>query len=61
MIRILVMEDEPAMQMGLQDNLEFEGFEVTVVGDGEQALAQLRANIFDLALLDVMVPKISGF
>jgi DNA-binding response OmpR family regulator len=61
MIRILLMEDDPAMQLGLQDNLEFEGFEVTVVGDGEQALKQLRANAFDLALLDVMVPKISGF
>jgi DNA-binding response OmpR family regulator len=61
MPRILVIEDDPAMQAGLRDNLELEGLDVTTAGDGQSGLDQLLSNAFDLAILDVMLPKMSGF
>ncbi len=42
MKRILVIEDEPQMLLGLRDNLELEGYEVQTAADGEQGLAQAR-------------------
>lgn len=61
MIRILVVEDEPDMATGLKDNLEFEGYSVEIAPDGEIGLKLARANPYDLILLDIMLPKISGF
>ena len=61
MSKILLVEDEPAMQAGLRENLEFEGYEVDVAGDGREGLDKLVAGSYDLALLDVMLPKMSGF
>ncbi|GAB5518032.1 MAG: response regulator YycF [Rhodothermales bacterium] len=61
MKQILLVEDEPHMQQGLYDNLTFEGYTVTVAGDGQAGLEHLRSTPFDLALLDVMLPKMSGF
>lgn len=61
MPRILIVEDEPNMRLGLKDNLEFEGYEVEMVDDGESALKSIRENNYDLVLLDVMLPKLSGF
>ncbi len=61
MAHILVVEDEPEMQRGLRDNLEFEGYSVLVIGDGKKALEMIRSKKFDLILLDVMLPGISGF
>lgn len=61
MAKILVVEDEPNMQIGLRDNLEFESFEVTVARDGQEGLNELLNHTFDLVLLDVMMPKMSGF
>ena len=61
MARILVIEDEPEMQRGLRDNLEFEGFEVVVIGDGKKGLQTISDKKFDLILLDVMLPGMSGF
>lgn len=61
MAHILVIEDEPEMQRGLRDNLEFEGYTVHVVGDGKKGLETIRSKKFDLILLDVMLPGISGF
>jgi DNA-binding response OmpR family regulator len=61
MARILVIEDEPEMQRGLRDNLEFEKYTVTVIGDGTKGLKTLLDGKFDLVLLDVMLPGISGF
>ena len=60
MAKILIVEDEPAMQLGLKDNLEFEGYEVEVAGDGEKGLEMIRKNNFQLVLLDIMLPKLSG-
>ena len=61
MAKILVVEDEPNMQIGLRDNLEFESYDVTVAKDGDEGLSELTQNRFDLVLLDVMLPKKSGF
>ncbi|MBR09297.1 MAG: DNA-binding response regulator [Rickettsiales bacterium] len=61
MAKILVVEDEPNMQIGLKDNLEFEQFEVTVAKDGQQGLDIILRDKFDLIILDVMMPKMSGF
>lgn len=61
MAHILIVEDEPEMQRGLRDNLEFEGYSVLVIGDGKKALETIRAKKFDLILLDVMLPGMSGF
>jgi len=61
MARILIVEDETQMLLGLKDNLEFEGYEVDVAEDGEQGLEKILKNSYDLILLDVMLPKLSGF
>jgi DNA-binding response OmpR family regulator len=61
MARILLVEDEPQMQRGLRDNLEFEGHNVTVIGDGSSGLQTLLSDSFDLVILDVMLPLMSGF
>jgi DNA-binding response OmpR family regulator len=61
MHKILIVEDEPAMQMGLKDNLEFDGYEVDVASDGPGGLEKIMTSDFDLVLLDVMLPGMSGF
>ncbi len=61
MKRILVVEDEPDMQAGIKDNLEFEGYEVDTASDGKEGLQKILSDGFDLVLLDVMLPHISGF
>ncbi len=61
MSRILIVEDEPAMQLGLKDNLELERYEVDIAGDGETGLKKITSGNHDLILLDVMLPKLSGF
>jgi len=61
MSRILVVEDEPRLARGLQDDLSLEGFGVEVAGDGEAAVRRVREQRFDLIILDVMLPKKDGF
>lgn len=61
MAKVLIIEDEPAMRLGLQDNLEFEGYNVDWAGDGEEGLAKILSAQYDLVLLDVMLPRLSGF
>lgn len=61
MTKILVAEDELNMRKGLQDNLEFEGYDVECAEDGEGALELIKKNNYDLIILDVMMPKMSGF
>jgi DNA-binding response OmpR family regulator len=61
MKRILVVEDEPAIAFGLQADLAAEGYDVAVVGDGETAARRAREGVFDLILLDVMLPRKDGF
>ncbi len=57
---ILIVEDEPAISAGLKDFLEFHGFDVTVAVDGLEAERIVHQKRFDLILLDLMLPKISG-
>jgi len=59
--RILVVEDEESMVAGLEYALEREGYEVLLARDGESALTTLRSQAPDLVLLDVMLPRRSGF
>ena len=57
---ILLVEDEPAMLQGLKDNLEFEHYDVDTAADGQSALKKIAERSFDLIILDVMLPKLSG-
>lgn len=61
MPKILICEDEPAMRMGLKDNLEFENYEVDTAEDGETGLNKILDNQYNLIILDVMMPRMSGF
>ena len=57
---ILVVEDEPAIAIGLRDDLTLEGYRVDVAGDGLAAMDAIARNRYDLILLDVMLPKKDG-
>src|SRR5699024_1595089 len=57
---ILVVEDEPAISGFVRRGLIFEGFDVHVADNGNDALAQLRDNPPDLVVLDLMLPGIDG-
>jgi DNA-binding response OmpR family regulator len=59
--RILVAEDDANIRLGLAATLESEGYEVTTASDGAQALRLYPQNKYDLVLLDVMMPKASGY
>lgn len=59
-ISILIVEDEPRIRTGLRDFLEFKNFAVTDAVDGLQAERTVAEKNFDLILLDLMLPKISG-
>jgi len=58
--KILIVEDEPKMVIGLRDNFQFEGYHVLVASDGESGIESARENKPDLVILDVMLPKLSG-
>jgi len=58
--KILIIEDEPDMVLGLKDNFEFEGYEVLTAADGAAGLERARAQKPDLVILDIMLPKLSG-
>ena len=58
--KILIVEDEPDMVLGLRDNFEFEGYEVVTASDGAAGLDKARSEKPDLMILDIMMPKLSG-
>jgi len=60
-IHILVVEDDANIRAGLVDTLESEGYRTTSAGNGEQALSLFSQERFDLVLLDIMLPKKSGY
>ena len=60
-IRILIIEDEPDMLLGLEHNLKYEGFAVSTATTGRQGLDAWKAERPDLVLLDVMLPEMNGF
>lgn len=59
--RVLVVDDEKLIVKGIRFSLEQDGMEVDCAYDGEEALEFARNNSYDMILLDVMLPKMSGF
>jgi DNA-binding response OmpR family regulator len=59
--KVLIVDDEPNIVAALEFLLEKNGYQVRVAANGEEALGQLDAFAPDLVLLDVMVPKVSGY
>ncbi len=59
--KILIVEDEPTLQETLAYNLSRQGYEVTLVGDGQSAIKSARELQPDLIVLDVMLPILDGF
>lgn len=57
---ILVVEDNITLAMGLEANLQFDGYAVRVVGDGQEAVTLLGTERFDLVILDLMLPGLDG-
>jgi DNA-binding response OmpR family regulator len=61
MSRILVVEDDPAILRGLSDNLRLESYEVVTAADGETGYRLAREAPADLIVLDLMLPRLSGY
>ena len=61
MTRILVIEDDPSIRMGLEDTLTAKGYGVEAVGRGVEGAERASSGKFDLIVLDVMLPDIDGF
>ena len=61
MSRILVIEDDPAILRGLRDNLAAESYDVLTATDGEAGYSPIRDEQPDLVVLDLMLPKLSGY
>jgi DNA-binding response OmpR family regulator len=61
MKRVLVVEDNAELAFGLRNNLEIEGYEVEVAGNGAEGLETARRNPPDLVILDLMLPELDGF
>ncbi len=59
--RILVVEDDENLRLPLVDNLEDEGFQVEQASTGEAAIEAARRQIFDVIVLDIMLPGVSGY
>jgi DNA-binding response OmpR family regulator len=59
--RILLVEDEDSLAIGLEYNLSEEGYSVIIAPDGKQALEHIDSEQFDLVLLDIMLPYLDGF
>ena len=59
--KILIVEDEEIIRLGLKDNFELENYIVETAGDGDEAIEKADSFIPDLVILDLMIPKKSGF
>lgn len=60
MSKILIIEDEESILMALEDDLQLEGYEVSLAQDGEQGFSMAKDNRYDLIILDIMLPKMDG-
>lgn len=58
--RILLVDDEPLILKGLKYTLEQDGYETDTAVDGQEALDKFFSGVYDLVLLDVMLPKVDG-
>lgn len=61
MEKILIVEDEESILMGLEDNFKLEGYEVAGATDGLQGLSMAKERQYDLIILDIMLPKMDGY
>jgi two-component system response regulator MprA len=59
-MRILVVDDEPAVRESLERSLRFEGYQVIVAADGAEALERVRDDRPDAVVLDVLMPRLDG-
>jgi two-component system alkaline phosphatase synthesis response regulator PhoP len=59
--RILVIEDDPSISLGLRINLGAEGYEVGLAEDGREGLDRALAESWDVIILDIMLPKLNGY
>ena len=59
--RVLVVDDEKLIVKGIRFSLEQDGMDVDCAYDGEEALELAKSNAYDMILLDVMLPKMTGF
>lgn len=60
-MRVLLVEDDPALRLGVRRALEAEGMQVDAVPDGDQAIAATATATYDLAVLDINLPRKDGF
>ena len=60
-MRLLVVEDEARLAAALQRGLQAEGFAVDISGDGQDGLEMARHGGYDAMILDVMLPRLSGY
>ena len=60
MVRVLFLEDEPTIQEVLAEYMKMQGYDVDLASDGDEAIGLLGKNRYDIAVLDIMVPKVSG-
>jgi DNA-binding response OmpR family regulator len=58
--KVLIIEDEPNLVLGLRDSCEYEGYEVVVASDGEEGITKACDDKPDIILLDIMLPKMNG-
>src|SRR5688572_18626978 len=61
MAKILVVEDEPGIALGLKNELMVEGYDVEVARDGQAGFDRAASGAFDLILLDIMLPRKDGY
>lgn len=60
-VRVLLVEDDPGLGFVVKDSLSAKGYQVTLCRDGEEGIKTFHQNIFDLCILDVMMPRQDGF
>ena len=61
MDKILIVEDDKAILLGLKDDLEFEGYKVSIAMDGKEGLKQAIDQEFQLIILDILLPELNGY
>ena len=61
MDKILLVEDDKAILLGLKDDLEYEGYNVSIASDGREGLKLALEQDFQLIILDILLPKLNGF
>lgn len=60
MVKIVIVEDDPLISRMYNKAFTFEGYEVIIASDGEEALAKIKSEMPTMVLLDVMMPKMNG-